>query len=70
MRRLTRDGIAQSVARDEILRRGRAEEKNRLLCSANHEQDWQPSPVDLSSAKMMTTHTYIQHTYIDTYDIV
>ena len=32
-------------------------------CSADHEQDWQPYPVDPYSAIEMTIHTYIQ-TYI------
>ena len=27
-------------------------------CSADHEQDWQPYPVDPYSANVMTIHTY------------
>ena len=34
-------------------------------CSADHEQDWQPYPVDPYSA-ICDDHTYI-HTYIHTY---
>ena len=36
MRRLTRDGTAEPVSRDHI----------NFPCSADHEQDWQPYPVD------------------------
>ena len=31
-------------------------------CSADHEQDWQPYPVDHTLLCVMTIHTYI-HTY-------
>ena len=34
---LTRDGTAESVSRDQIIRRGLGQP-----CSADHEQDWQP----------------------------
>ena len=37
--RLTRDGTAELVSRDQILRRGRGQEK--FPCPADHEQDWQ-----------------------------
>ena len=30
-------------------------------CSADHEQDWQPYPVDLYSANICDDHTYIHH---------
>ena len=46
MSRLTRDGTAEFVSRDQILRRERGRGKNNFLCSADHEQDWQPYPVD------------------------
>ena len=42
MNRLTRDGTAGPVSRDQILKRERG--------SADPEQDWQPYPVDLSLA--------------------
>ena len=41
MSRLTGDGTAEPVSRDQILRRN-----IHFPCSADHEQDWQPSPVD------------------------
>ena len=46
MSRLTRDGTAETVSRDQILRHERGEENIHFLCSADHEQDWQPYPVD------------------------
>ena len=51
MSRLTRDGTAEPVSRDQILRHARG-------CSADHEQDWQPYPVDPYSA-ICDDHTYI-----------
>ena len=49
MSRLTRDGIAEPVSRDQILRRERGQGNIYSPCSADHEQDWQPYPVDLYS---------------------
>ena len=46
MSRLTRDGTAEPVSRDQILRRKRGQGNVHFLCSAEHEQDWQPYPVD------------------------
>ena len=47
MSRLTRDGTTvEPVSRDQILRRERGQGKNSFPCSADHEQDWQPYPVD------------------------
>ena len=46
MSRLTRDGTAEAVSRDQILRREREQGINIFPCSADHEQDWQPYPVD------------------------
>ena len=47
MSRLTRDGAAEPVSRDQILRREREQKNIYFPCSADHEQDWQPSyPVD------------------------
>ena len=64
MSRLTkRDGTAaEPVSRDQILRRGRGRGNIHFPCSADHEQDWQPYPVDSYSA-ICDDHTYI-HTYI------
>ena len=62
MSRLTRDGTAEPVSRDQILRRERGQGNIDFPCSADHEQDWQPYPVDPSLA-MCDDHTYI-YTYI------
>ena len=61
MSRLTRDGTAEPVSRDQILRHARGQGKVHFPCSADHEQDWQPYPVDPYSA-ICDDHTYI-HTY-------
>ena len=62
MARLTRDGTAEPVSRDQILRHARGQGNVHFPCSADHEQDWQPYPVDPYSA-ICGDHTYI-HTYI------
>ena len=59
---MTRDGTAEPVPRDQILRRKRGQGDINFPCSADHEQEWQPYPVDPYSAKC-DGHTYI-HTYI------
>ena len=63
MSRLTRDGTAEPVSRDQILRHAREQGNMNIHfpCSADHEQDWQPDPVDPYSA-ICDDHTYI-HTY-------
>ena len=43
---LTRDGTAEPVSRDQILRRERGQGNINFPCSADHVQDWQPYPVD------------------------
>ena len=44
---MTRDRTTESVSRDQILvRRERGQGKNHFPCSADHERDWQPYPVD------------------------
>ena len=48
MNRLTRDGTAAPVSRDQILRRERGQGSINFPCSTDHEQDWQPYPVDLA----------------------
>ena len=63
MSRLTRDGTAEPVSRDQILRQARGQGNINFPCSADHEQDWQPYPVDLYSAIICDDHTYI-HIYL------
>ena len=62
MSRLTRDGTAEPVSRDQILRHARGQGNVHFPCSADHEQDWQPYPVDPYSA-VCDDHTYI-HTHV------
>ena len=46
MSRLARDGTAEPVSRDRILRRERGQRIIHFPCSAaDREQDWQPCPV-------------------------
>ena len=59
MSRLTRDGTAEPVSRDQILRHARGQGNIYFPCSADHEQDWQPYPVDPYSA-ICDDHTYIR----------
>ena len=61
MSRLTRDGTAEPVLRDQILRHVRGQGLVHFPCSADHEQDWQPYPIDPYSA----IYIYIcdDHTY-------
>ena len=58
MSRLTRDGTAEPVSRDQILRCKRGQGNIHFPCSTNHVQDWQPYPVDPYSC-YMCDHTYI-----------
>ena len=60
MSRLTRDGTAEPVSRDQILRRERGQRNIRFPCSADHEQDWQPYPRLIHAAiAICDDHTYI-----------
>ena len=60
MGRLTRDGMAEPVPRDQILRRVWGEGDIPFSCSVDHEQDWQPYPVDPFSANNeCDDHQYI-----------
>ena len=47
MSRLTRDGTAEPVSRDQILRRERGQGILSIPCLADHEQDY---PTDLYTA--------------------
>ena len=58
MSRLTRDGTAEPVSRDQILRHERGQGNIHFFCSADHVQDWQPYPVDpYTLAICVTIHT-------------
>ena len=61
MSRLTRDGTAEPVSLEQILRHARGQRNIHFPCLADHEQDWQPYPVDTYSA-ICDDHTYM-HTY-------
>ena len=61
------DEQAEPVSRDQILRHARGQGNINFPCSADHEQDWQPYPVDPYSA-VRDDHTYI-HTYYALYYI-
>ena len=65
MSRLKRDGTAEPVSRDQNLRHARGQGNVHFPCSADHEQDWQPYPVDPYSA-ICDDHTLIKNnlTYI------
>ena len=65
MKRLTRDGTAEPVSRDHFFRRERGQGNINFHCSADHEQDWQPYPVDPSLAILyvMTIHTPYRSIY-------
>ena len=54
--RYARDGTAEFVSRDQILRHERGQGNINFSCSADHVQDWQPYPVDPYSC-YMCNHT-------------
>ena len=56
MTRLTRDGTAEPVSRDQILRRERGQGNMYFPFSDDDLQDWQPRPVDPYAA-MCDDHT-------------
>ena len=59
MGRLMRDGTAEPASRDQILRRERGKGNIPFPCSADHEQIWQPYPVNHTLAICVTIYTYI-----------
>ena len=63
MSRSTRDGTAEIFSKDKTLRRERGQGNIHFLCSAHHEQDWKPYPVDPYFCYIMPvcSHTYIQN---------
>ena len=63
MSRLTRDGTAGTVSRDQILRHERGQGNINFPCSADHVQDWQSYPIDPYSC-YMCDHTYTHVLYL------
>ena len=63
MSRMTLDGTAEPVSRDQILRRERGHGRMHFHCFADHVQDWQPYPVDPCSC-YMCDHSY-RHNQIE-----
>ena len=66
MSRLTRDGTAEPVSRDRILKRERGQGSIHFPCSVDHEQDWQPNPVDPYPCYMCNHIVFLSpspHTY-------
>ena len=59
MSRLTRDGTAEPVSRDQIFRHARGQGNIPFPCSADHEQDWQPYPRLIHTLAIYDDHTYI-----------
>ena len=66
MSRLTRDRTSEPVSRDQIFKLERRQGNINFPCSADHEQDWQPYPVDSYSC-YMCHHTYIQYSIYNFY---
>ena len=64
MSRLTQDGTAEPVSREQILRRERGQEYIHFPYSADHEQDWQPYPVYLYSCYIVTTGWTLTSAYM------
>ena len=62
MSRLTWDGTAEPVSRNQNIRREWGQGNIHFPCSADHEQDWQPRPVD---SCYCCTVCVIIHTYIE-----
>ena len=66
---LTRDGTAEPVSVDQILRHARGQGNAHFPCTAEilrHEQDWQPYPVDPYSA-ICDDHTYMHTLFLQFY---
>ena len=65
MSKLTRDGTAEPVSRDQVLRREWGQRIIHFPCSAaDHEQDWEPCPVVRAIHTNIVLHT---HTAVVTY---
>ena len=60
---MTRDGTAEPVSRDQILRRERGQGNINFPCSADHVRDWQPFYLVDPYFYYMYDHTYIAGTF-------
>ena len=69
MSRLTRDGTAEAVSRDQILRHVRGQGNVNFPRSADDEQDWQPYLADPCSSITCDDHI-IHTTYIHTKELI
>ena len=58
---MMRDWMVEPVSRGQILRRERGQGNDHFPCSADHEQDWQPYPVDPYSAICEWPHIHTCH---------
>ena len=58
MNRLTREWTAEPVPQDQILRRERGQRNIHVSCSVDHQQEWQPNPVDPYSCYKCDYTTY------------
>ena len=71
MIKLARDGTAEPVSRDQILRREQGQRIIHFPCSAaDHEQDWQPCPVVRAIHTNIVLHAHtavVTHIYIYAY---
>ena len=68
MSRLTQDGTAEPVSRDQILRHERGQGNIHFSRSADHVQDWQPYPVDSCFCYMCDP--IVQYSTVDILDVV
>ena len=69
---LTQNGTAETVLRGQILRLERGQGNIKFLFSADHEQDWQPYPIDVYSTcgiLVLISYVMIIHKYIHTHCI-
>ena len=68
MSKLTRDGTAEPVSREQTLRRERGQRIIHFPCSAaDHEQDWQPRQVVRATHTNIVLHTHtavVTHLYM------
>ena len=69
MEGLTRDVTTEPVSGDQILGHKRGQGNVNFPYSADHEQDWQPCPVDRTLLKVLTMHSYPvdDHTHTNTH---